>query len=547
MALTTSVSLSSKTETTITMKWSANATIIQVKHRHKAGSGSWSAWTTMPVNAKSGSYKITGLSAYTSYTIETDIASSSEGTVSTNTVKTYNWPSAKPGDFSVKSRVAPITFYNPVGRSVTVEYYANGQLFMTETGSTTHGEEDLSIFPEDFLEACTDALTAEWSIKVTYSSHVKTNTATYDMSGYNPMITSATYADTNSTAQAIIQDTTKLLQNISTPRVTVSGTAQYSATLARADVVILNTPATGTASGGTATVDCAPVNSATNVSALVVLYDSRGNRSSTTLTLQMIGYEPPSAIVELARQNNFYSETDLTVDASVASLGTNVPTITAKYRETGTGTWYNWAGQATLSDNTLYTQSIDNTKAWDVQVIVADSIGGSTTYNLSVGVGLPILFLDRLLRSIGVNAFPTEAGEVAVGGRINPEQLTIAGAIDGSDSILTVSLSSGTSIQNIGSFELTKGTWDVHVYCRFTSNAVGRRLITIANTQTGNDGKDWDRISANAVDGTFTYLHLHTWLTVTGATKTFYVNGYQNSGTSLQVLTRWGAVRMSTT
>lgn len=426
MALTTSVSLSSKTETTITMKWSANATIVQVKYRHKAGSGSWSAWTTKSVSAKSGTYKITGLSAYTSYTIETDIASASEGTVSTNTVKTYNWPYAKPGDFSVKSGVAPITFYNPVGRSVTVEYYANGQSFMVETGSTTHGEEDLSIFPEDFLEACTDALTAEWSIKVTYSSHVKTNTATYDMSGYNPTIISATYADTNSTVQAIIQDTTKLLQNISTPRVTVSGTAQYSATLTRADVVILNTTASGTASGGTATVDCAPVNSATNVSALVVLFDSRGNRSSTFLTLQMIGYESPSAIVNLARQNNFYSETDLTVDASVANLGTNVPTIAAKYRETGTGTWYNWAGQATLSDNTRYTQSIDNTKTWDVQVVVTDSFGGSTTYNLSVGVGLPIFFMDRLLRSVGINAFPTNNNQLMVNGGLSAIPYTVS-------------------------------------------------------------------------------------------------------------------------
>ena len=134
MALSVSVSLSAKTETTITMKWSANATIVKVKYRYKAGSGSWSAYTTKTVSAKSGTFKISSLSANTSYTIEYDIQSSSEGVSGTSTVKTYNWPYATPSNFAVKSDMAWVEVTNPLGRSGTMEIYANGTLVWTETG-----------------------------------------------------------------------------------------------------------------------------------------------------------------------------------------------------------------------------------------------------------------------------------------------------------------------------------------------------------------------------------------------------------------------------
>lgn len=554
MAYTASVSLSSKTETTLTMKWTASATMSRISYRYKTGSGSYTQWTRKTVSAKTGTFKISGLSAYTSYTIETEFMdSSSLTTTKTSTVRTYNWPYATPSDFSVKSGIAPITVHNPLGRSITMEVYANGgdEPIFTETGEIESGATEYSIFPEDWLAACTDSLTAEWSVKVTYGVHEQTRTANYDLSGYAPRFTMVSYADTNQQVQAIIQDPTVLLQNFSTPRFTIRGTAQYDATIAGARVDILNAQATGTAVGDTVTVDCSTINSATWVIATVTLFDSRGASTSTTVTVSMVQYYQPSALITLQRHNNYYSETDIKVDGSVMIIDPNTPTISVKCKEVGASTWETWAG---VVDNVTSTKSLDNTKDWDIQVTVSDSFGGSRIYNLTLGIGLPILFIDRILRAIGVNKFPTEDGEITTSGRISgkkidPEELTIGGAIDGSDSISDVTLSSGTSMQNIGSFDLTTGTWDVHVYCRFGSQTtgVGRRLITIANTSGGNDGASWDRVAANAVSGTYTYLHLHTWLKVTGASKTFYINGYQNSGSSLSVLTRWGAVRLSTT
>ena len=535
MALSVSVSLSAKTETTITMKWAANTTIVQVKYRYKASGGSYGSWTTKTVSAKSGTFKISSLSANTSYTIEYDIRSSSEGVSGTTTAKTYNWPYAKSAPtFSAYNGALTINLTNPLERSCTVKIKYGSTVVETETDVTVGVDWGAGYFEQSLLPLIPNSYSGTYTVEVIYSGHTMTKTGTFTSEGANPTITFAAYTDTNSTAQAIIQDTTKLLQNISTPQFLVSGTALYDATIASADVVILNSTYSGTASGSNVTVPCSTVNSATNVNALVVLYDSRGNSAGTTVTLTMIGYDSPSAIIDLARKNNYYSETDLTVDASVAQIGSNAPTITAKYRESGTSTWYNWDGQSTLTDNTEYTQSLDNTKEWDVQIVVTDTFGGSTTYNDSVGVGLPIMFIDRILRSVGLNVFPDTEGELAT-------KPIVAGDLSGSTSISDKSLTSGTTPQNIGSFELTKGIWEVKVFCRFASNSTGRRYINIADSSAGTDGDDWNKASRAATDGTYTYMHLHTWLTVTTATKTFYINGYQNSGSSLAVRTRWGA------
>ena len=51
--------------------------------------------------------------------------------------------------------------------------------------------------------------------------------------------------------------------------------------------------------------------------------------------------------------------------------------------------------------------------SWDVQVLIEDLIG-STTYNLSLGIGLPIFFIDRLKRSIGIECFPSDNNSLEV-------------------------------------------------------------------------------------------------------------------------------------
>lgn len=108
----------------------------------------------------------------------------------------------------------------------------------------------------------------------------------------------------------------------------------------------------------------------------------------------------------------------------------------------------------------------------------------------------------------------------------------------------SVSLSSGTTMQNLGDFTLTKGLWMVSVTVRFNSNATGRRAMNISNTSGGSAyNVRWGNTSA-AVNGAYTYLHLASSIDVTAANATFYINAYQNSGGSLTTAYAWDAVRV---
>jgi len=406
---TVTVSNTAKTETSATMKWSSNLTINRVRYRTSTNSGSsWSSWTSKTVSAKSGSYTISGLTANTSYTIQTELRSSESSLTNTanKTVKTYAWPYATISDFNIIDGMK-VTIVNPLEHTATLRIYAQDTLIETWEGAYTYDFD--TEFESVLLALIKDRMTGSWYCTVEYGDHTTTSaTKTFSAAGYNPTVNVVRYADTNAAAQAIIQDNQKILQNISDPLITATGSGLFGATLASGSIEILGvtkqmvktSDTTVAGVGGT-------INSATDVTAKVTVTDSRGNSSSQTITITMAEYTLPSAIISLARRNNYYSDTDITVDANVMDFPGNTPTITAQWKEEGAASWED---SATLQDNVLATLNLNNEKAWTVQVTVTDSFGGSTSYNLYVGIGLPILYIDRMLRAVGINCFP-EAGE----------------------------------------------------------------------------------------------------------------------------------------
>lgn len=106
------------------------------------------------------------------------------------------------------------------------------------------------------------------------------------------------------------------------------------------------------------------------------------------------------------------------------------------------------------------------------------------------------------------------------------------------------SLSSGTTMQNLASFELTKGTWVVSITARFASNATGRRAVNMSDTSGGSAINAFWGDGSAAVSGAYTYLRMASTVRVTDATHTYYVNGYQNSGSALGVTAAYDAVRI---
>ena len=245
------------------------------------------------------------------------------------------------------------------------------------------------------------------------STYYSTLNRTMTIVNANPTITGVSYKDVNSTTTAITGNDQKIIQNNSSVSFTFNVlTALKGASLTKIDITVnavkLSTNLSGS-SVSSETISYGTINSSSNLNASITLIDSRGNTTTVTKALSILAWSLPTAIISCARRNNYYSETDITVNASYASLGGN-NTITIQYqtREQGSSSW---SALQSLQDNVQTTINLDNTKAWDIKVIVTDRLG-SSTYTLSIDKGIPIVYFDRALRSIGFNCFPKNASSV---------------------------------------------------------------------------------------------------------------------------------------
>lgn len=250
----------------------------------------------------------------------------------------------------------------------------------------------------------------------TKSTQVGT-TQTKQVSGYlvnaNPTYNVA-YQDTNSTTLAITNNNQQIIQNNSTLQFNITNaTALKGASLSSISIEINGVTQTQSISSSTLNFNYGTLNVANNINANVVLTDSRGLTTTKQVALTILSWELPNAIITLNRKSNYYTETDINVDANYSSLD-NKNTITIQYRDKkkADSTWSSWNN---LSDNVTTTFNADNEYEWDIQVKVQDSLG-STTYNLSLGIGIPIFFIDRRKRNAGVNCFPKETNAFEVNG-----------------------------------------------------------------------------------------------------------------------------------
>ena len=192
-----------------------------------------------------------------------------------------------------------------------------------------------------------------------------------------------------------------------------TASAKNYATLSRATCVINGTTYTASFSGTSAVFNIGTLNISSNTTAVVSVIDSRSISTSQNLTITVLDWVLPSAIISLQRENNYYSETNVNVNAEYSSLNNkNTITIKLRYKQTTASTWSSYT---TLQDAVTTQLTLDNNYAWNVQVLLQDKLG-STTYNLVLDRGIPIAYFDRLNRSLGINCFPASTGSLEVAG-----------------------------------------------------------------------------------------------------------------------------------
>lgn len=229
----------------------------------------------------------------------------------------------------------------------------------------------------------------------------------------NPTFTQV-YEDTNATTIAITNNNQQIIRNNSTLEVNLSNmVALKYATLSNAKVIIDGITYNGTISGSSCTINVGTLNLSSNTNADVVVTDSRGLNTTHQMPITILDWQLPTGIITLERQSNYYSATDIKVDANYSSLDNkNQITIKTRYKKTSDSTYGSYVD---LQDNVTSILTLDNLYSWDVQVLIEDLIG-STTYNLSLGIGLPILFIDRLKRSVGIECFPNDDNSIEING-----------------------------------------------------------------------------------------------------------------------------------
>ena len=240
---------------------------------------------------------------------------------------------------------------------------------------------------------------------------------TLNINDSNPTIGNVTYRDSNNNTVNITTNNQYIIRNNSILEVTINNlTALNDATLASITVAGGGVSQTRNLSGTSDSrevITLGTLNQSSNFSLTVTLTDSRGYTATKSINVLVYDYNLPTATITALRVDNYYTSTNVTVNANYSSIGGhNTLSITAQYKKTSESSY---GAAVTLSDGVTSTLSLDNNYEWNLKVIVADSLG-STTYNLIIGRGLPIWFVDRLLSSVGINCFPLENDSLEVNG-----------------------------------------------------------------------------------------------------------------------------------
>lgn len=212
------------------------------------------------------------------------------------------------------------------------------------------------------------------------------------------------YLDTNSATTAITGNNQQIIQNKSTLQINITNaTALKYASLSSASVNVNGAITTQSLSGSSLTINIGTIDVSSNLTVPVTITDSRGNSTTINLTIQVLPWSLPNAIISLHRLNNYYDTTNLTVDANYSSLD-NKNTITIQYQIKKVSD-ASYGTLTTIQDNVQTQFTADNTYEWNVKVILTDRLG-STSYILTLGKGIPIVYFDNIMNSTGFNCFP---------------------------------------------------------------------------------------------------------------------------------------------
>lgn len=321
------------------------------------------------------------------------------------------------------------------GFTHTVKFYINGTLIRTMTGVSTSFDfnptsgEISSMYAQMPSDKIKDG-----NIEITtyYNGEIVRSPVNVDIDWYarnvEPVFNSGqvSYDDSNTTTTTITGNNQYIVQDKSTLVVHVnsSATMQQSASFTKYVISVGGVEKTLTTATGSVTVG--NINAGSNQTLSVKAVDSRGYSTTVYKTVLVVPYSDPKVNITTQRNNNFESDTVLSVDGDYSKLvvgGVTKNVLSAveyRYKEQINGTWTSWTALTYTTNNGTFTANdvlitLDNTKRWDVEVRATDKLVTNTETDV-VGTGEPIFFIDSDKKTVSINMLPELPNMLEVNG-----------------------------------------------------------------------------------------------------------------------------------
>lgn len=251
---------------------------------------------------------------------------------------------------------------------------------------------------------------------------------------YAPSFASSqfTFADMNGTTTGITGDNQILISGLSTLQVNINTNAIATTGASITGYTVTAGDKTGSRTGTGAVLLNQVSSASSTVSITVTATDSRGYQTSATKTATVIPYSKPTVVGNATRNGGFEETTILRTSGTVSRLvvnGVAKNNITSlQYRTKlstaswGT-TWTNITFTAPTGTNTTYTANnvtltIPSLEVWNIEVKATDTIGNTTSVIYTVSAGIPLVFMDTTLNSVGIGTFPVSSNELRVQGYV---------------------------------------------------------------------------------------------------------------------------------
>lgn len=438
-----------------------------------------------------------------------------------------------------------VVYSNPAGSDLTTDIYVrlkwldNGGTEQTTDWSSQLSDDggtytfDLTDYRDTLRRSCrySETLSVTVDLKSTMNGveYHDTKVITMSIEGANPWINPIAYRDSSSRVVSITGNNQIIVQAQSVLHIYSNMVFGYK--YAGISQVLLNFNGTDypmSYSNNTASADINRPNYSGTFTATITATDTRGKQSSRTLNITITPWSQPTAQCTLARINGFETTTELTVNATYSSVTGNAVSITERHRALDSTTW---SSTTTIYNNSTVYLSLDNTKEWEVEVTVGDRFTTEITeYYLTVGKGIPIVFIDTEMNSVGVNGFPDDDNQIYVDGSIKATgELQVGDAAStrtnlglGCTSLLSTPLTSGSTTVDASGYNMLlligKG-----------GNATPSQTVLVPVSF----------LSSTEVSFSFTHgyesQYTYIYLTISGTTVTIRFGGSSNNG-SLQAV-----------